>query len=69
MGAITSPMFTGSTVGVMVAARIAIIIVAIRHCENNFLAVIKPRFANKKTTKGNSNVTPIQNMMRVTKLK
>ena len=68
IGAITRPILTGSVVGVMAAARMAINTMAILHWETKVLALIIPRLAKKYITSGNSNVTPIQNIIVVTKL-
>ena len=68
IGPMTKDMLTGSTVGVIAAARMAITRTAILQCFSRVLGWTIPIKVNTYTTKGNSKVTPIQNKIPVTKL-
>ena len=67
IGPMTKAIFTGSTVGVMTAAKTEIKTTAKRHCFNNVFGWINPITEIPKINNGNSNATPIQNIKLVTK--
>ena len=60
-------MLTGSTVGVIMAATMAMITMAWRQKPSSFGPLTMPRRARNATTSGISKATPIQKTMRVTK--
>lgn len=68
-GAIINDILTGSTVGVITAARTAIATIACRQNFNNDRAETIPNRDRMKMNKGNSKHNPTQNSKPVTKLK